>query len=310
MPIKSLHIRPFAPDDFDALTMLISRAVTADTGTPTVPNRQYVERVAASPDLTCLVAEIKGNLIGYCAGRLHLESGELTGEGCVHPKCRRQGIGKQLLQHLETTIQQQIAQNIVSLRTASDNIKIGSQALLTASGYTHLYTNTTMHRFLVLGDVPPALPSGLTLRPFVPDRDAHAVYSFHQQTFRAAQKHSDIPYDEWKTAFLEQPYFDPGLWLVLTAGETMVGISLSFPAMEGLGNVAVVAVDEGWRGRGLGRWLLLTSFTRLRALNFQRVCLIVDADNRPDALHLYESVGMQPLSRRHIYSKILTPLST
>jgi ribosomal-protein-alanine N-acetyltransferase len=49
-----------------------------------------------------------------------------------------------------------------------------------------------------------------------------------------------------------------------------------------------------YRGRGLGRWLLIWGIERLRSIGIDTIELSVDAENE-NAVGLYRSVGFEPV---------------
>jgi mycothiol synthase len=59
------------------------------------------------------------------------------------------------------------------------------------------------------------------------------------------------------------------------------------------GMVAAIGVRRPWRGRGLGRALLLHTFGEFRRRGVNRITLGVDSENPTGATKLYESVGMR-----------------
>ncbi len=65
------------------------------------------------------------------------------------------------------------------------------------------------------------------------------------------------------------------------------------PDRSGGGLVGALGVRRPWRGKGLGRALLLRTFGEFHRRGIQRVALGVDAQNPTGATKLYESVGMQ-----------------
>ena len=60
-----------------------------------------------------------------------------------------------------------------------------------------------------------------------------------------------------------------------------------------------------WRGKGLGRALLLSAFGEFYRRGERRVALAVDAGNETGATQLYESVGMRVAWQADIYEKRL-----
>jgi ribosomal protein S18 acetylase RimI-like enzyme len=72
----------------------------------------------------------------------------------------------------------------------------------------------------------------------------------------------------------------------------------------GGGWVGTVGTLGPWRGRGLGRALLLEAFGEFHRRGEPRVSLAVDAGNETGATHLYESVGMRVVWQADVYEKI------
>ena len=70
-----------------------------------------------------------------------------------------------------------------------------------------------------------------------------------------------------------------------------------------VGWVRILGVRQSFRGRGLGRALLLHAFAQFRSRGMQRVGLGVDGESPTGANALYESVGMRIVSRFAIYEK-------
>lgn len=52
-------------------------------------------------------------------------------------------------------------------------------------------------------------------------------------------------------------------------------------------------VSRPWRGRGLGRALLLESLRLFKSRGYAKAGLSVDSENSSGALRLYESVGFR-----------------
>jgi ribosomal protein S18 acetylase RimI-like enzyme len=158
-----------------------------------------------------------------------------------------------------------------------------------------------------LHDAPPepAWPEGIVVRTFRRGRDEAAVHAAMQEAF-LDHWHPDVTdLDEWKTLRFGRPDLDPGLWWVAWDGADVAGGLLAIPTPLG-GYIDELAVCRGWRGRGLGRALLLQSFAELRRRGLPVAYLGVDTLNPTGAMHLYGSVGMRPVRGEHlVYEKRL-----
>lgn len=54
-----------------------------------------------------------------------------------------------------------------------------------------------------------------------------------------------------------------------------------------------IHVRKKWRGRGVAKSLIASSFKVLKQLGMEEACLGVDAENPTGALRLYESMGFE-----------------
>jgi ribosomal protein S18 acetylase RimI-like enzyme len=149
----------------------------------------------------------------------------------------------------------------------------------------------------------PVWPEGIRMRTFEPG-DERAVYEAHQETFEDLWEDVRRPYEEWAHWFLSSHMHHPELWFLALDGEQLAGIELCMPdqTSKGLGWVAILGVRRPWRGRGLGRALLLHAFHEFRHRGFERVVLGVDAESPTGANKLYERAGMRVLHRYETYA--------
>jgi ribosomal protein S18 acetylase RimI-like enzyme len=97
--------------------------------------------------------------------------------------------------------------------------------------------------------------------------------------------------------FIERTHSESGFdlrlwWLALVDGKPAAAL-VARQLDENDGFVNLLGTLSDYRGRGLGRALLLTAFREFRARGYTRAMLGVDATNPTGAVRLYESVGMR-----------------
>ncbi len=137
-------------------------------------------------------------------------------------------------------------------------------------------------------------PADAVLRPFDPDRDVERWLTHNNQAFADHPEQGAWRADELRER-LAEPWFDPAGFLVLDDGTairascwTKVHDLATSPSR--VGEIYAVSVDPRWRGRGLGRAMVVAGTAALLAHGVDTALLFVDRDNVV-ARELYASLG-------------------
>ena len=156
----------------------------------------------------------------------------------------------------------------------------------------------------------PSWPAGIEVRPF--ERDAaRAVHGALAEAFADHYGPPFDPFDTWFHLMFVQPMLPvrDDLIIVAWSGDevagALIGAASAAESPDG-GYVAELGVRRAYRGRGLGRALLLEAFTRFRAAGRTEVVLHVDADSETGADGLYRKAGMR---EQRMYASWLPPVA-
>jgi mycothiol synthase len=199
-----------------------------------------------------------------------------------------------LLDWLRSTSQQLAP--AMPVHTFADSTNLMKQRLYEAAG------GTVVRRFYRMGitfdDAPPAavppLADRIEIRGVVAgnDADLQAMHAIVDAAFMDHFGHEPEPYDLWLTRTSAGSGADLSLWWLATVdGEPAAGLYASVLS-ESVGYVDTLGTLRAYRGNGLARALLLTSFGEFYRHGLRKVVLGVDATNPTGAVALYESVGM------------------
>ena len=121
-------------------------------------------------------------------------------------------------------------------------------------------------------------------------RDAHALAKLHGASFHRG----------WGDGEFEQMLRERNTLVHrLRQGRSIIGFAVSRMAADEA-EILSIAVDAGYRGRGLSRKLLLTHLGHLAGHGVRTVFLEVEENNRP-ARRLYERPGFSVAGRRERY---------
>jgi mycothiol synthase len=303
-------IRLFQWSDLPAVVEVINRAAEVDHDDWRKTEgelRHEFARPGYDAEASVMVALSEtGQIVGVCDSIPQSDYGEWAW-GAVLPAFRRRQIGRRLVQTADASLLERMppAAPVSVDRIVSDTVT-DAMRLFERLGYQPLRDHYDMRITLDQPILPAEFPDGITLRPFVPERDSRAVYDAHQEAFRDHWGHVDTPYETWLDEKLGNARFDPALWLVAVEGEKVAGLCLCRcwdDASPDLGHVDELAVRKAWRKRGLGLALLRHSFRLLQMRGFTCVRLGVDAESTSNAVDLYERAGMYRHKRYVIYRR-------
>jgi mycothiol synthase len=209
------------------------------------------------------------------------------------------GLGSALLDWLED---EGVTRGRSTLHTVALGRDTAGRRLVEGRGY-----EPVRHFYRMLVDLQkpppePEWPDGFTLAVFRPG-DEETLRDVLQDAFADHWGHEDHDLDWWHEHIFGVERWDPSLvYLVRDAGGHAVAAEIN-AHRYGMGWIGSVGTKAPWRGRGLGRALLLTAFGELYRRGERRIGLGVDAGNETGATHLYESVGMRVAWQADVYEK-------
>jgi mycothiol synthase len=243
-------------------------------------------------------------LIGYA----HLDApeyaqgGDATGELVVHPAYRRRGHGAALLSALLAGA----AGHGIRLWAHGD--LPAADKLARSAGFTRI--RALLQLRMSLARVPagdPVLPTGVTVRSFVPGTDEEAWLAVNRLAFAHHPEQGSWTMEDLGLREAE-PWFDPEGFFIAERDGRVVGFHWTkVHETEGeggvpIGEVYVVGVDPSQQGGGLGRALTLTGLAHLHDLGLADVMLYVDEDNTA-AVRMYTALGFGRWSTDVMYRR-------
>lgn len=304
----SLNLRATTHADVNAVAELIYTVCEADGDVTIATSADELEHLWHEDgfDLqndSLVVEAPDGKIVGYIELFNEQAFAHLDADWYVHPAFNGRGVGEALFANMEKRAHQMMelaAPDLrVFLRVSTDSKDATGQALFRSFGYTLVRHFWRMEINLDAAPTPPELPAGIELRPF--DQEAHArlIWQAHNEAFNEHWGSHDRTFEEWAFHKLNQPDFDPTLWLVAWDGDQIAGFSQNRFRM-GIGWVGSLGVLKPWRKNGLGLALLQRSFADFYARGTHTIGLGVDASNSTGATRLYERAGM------HVASEFVT----
>ncbi|MGZ8716604.1 MAG: GNAT family N-acetyltransferase [Gaiellaceae bacterium] len=294
-------MRPLSEEDFEAAHALLALDEEHAMGRPSRIEvsdlRAWLDNVDLAQDTWLL--EEDGRLIAF---GWHEGNGALGfAIGVVHPETRGRGIGGTLV---ETAVRRARGAGGTRLHYGTLAADAGAPALLGAHGFREVRRFYEMAIELAEPPTAPALPDGLVIETFRVE-DARPFYLALDESFRDHWEYHERAFEEWWEQRSGAPDFDPSLWFLIRDGEEVAAVVRNEPNRNGSGWVGALGVRRPWRGRGLGRALLLHTFAELYRRGMTRVSLGVDSENPTGASKLYESVGMAVEVEQVVFEKAL-----
>lgn len=318
-PLPGLNFRLFRGEaDFAAMVAVIEGCqendkvdpLSPEAGIPSVSELAASFSQAENIDLhrDVLLVELDQRVIGFQWLRWWTQADGTWiyyHRGRVLPQWRGRGIGTATLRWAERRIRE-----LARLHPTNGRAVFRANTTSHEKEYNELLLNegyTPIHSFIELGyddtrPLPDAdLPDGFTLRAAQPDH-YRQIWEANEEAFE----------DEWGRRpptehdyirFLGNPNFDPSLWQVAWAGETIAGVALCEINERGVGEITDLSVRKPYRNQGLARVLIVQAVRTLKARQPKHIRIFTDSSDPFGARKLYESVGFRVLTEYIRYQK-------
>ena len=304
-------LRHPAKADLPAAQAVLDAAETHDTGEP----RRHEHDMATEwkdpgshPKSDWWVVVAPDGLVVAVAWVWPDTAGEVTADHYVHPEHRGLGLGDVLLDIIQAR-----AAELPSRRPDGSACRLGvwcedrdavRRKALDARGFSAIRQLFEMAIDLSDELQPAPLPAGIEARAFRPGVDDRRVWEADLQAFSEHFLFKARSYDEWRLHHLEAGDSDPTLWWLAWDGEELAGYVIPVRGEQGA-EIGDLAVRRPWRGRGIGRALLLQAFATLRERGYAVARLYVDAQNVTNAVRVYEAAGMHVCRRFDVMQRRL-----
>lgn len=249
------------------------------------------------------------DIVGYAWAWDRVPHVDVQADVHVGPSLRSGPIGEALLGLVETRAREHVT---AAPRGTAVELYLFAKVesvlarLLESRGYQRVRTFLRMTIELTKGYPAPFTPPGIDIAPFRRGVDERALQDVIEDAFADHFRFAAEPHEEWVARRVGHPEFDAGLWLLARDGEKVVGGILPYPFGE-LGWVRELGVRSGWRGRGIGKALLLQTFRTFDERGWKMVSLGVDAANASGATKLYQDMGMFVEERHDLYRLEVRP---
>ncbi|MCH8565877.1 mycothiol synthase [Nesterenkonia sp. LB17] len=224
-------------------------------------------------------------------------------EMVVRPDCRQRGIGTALVEALTADVLSPAAGRVQ--RAWAHGEHDAAARLARRFGWTPVRELWRM-RLTDLDEAPsPELPETITVRSFRPGEDDQVWLTANAAAFADHPEQGRLTLEDLHARMAED-WFDPEGFLLAWEGEELVGFHWTKVQGAELGEVYVVGVVPGARGRGLGRSLTLAGIEHLHRAGLAAIMLYVDADNTA-AVELYKKLGFTKWDADTMYAPTVEP---
>jgi mycothiol synthase len=312
MPLpEGYSLRHPRPDEASSIQAVLDASETADTGElrrhdTDVANEWRSPR--CHPETDWWVAVAPGGGLA-AAGWVWPETvAAVTADHYVHPDHRGRGLGEVLLDAIEARaaeLPSHMAEGVPRKFVVwCEDHDRSRRASLERRGFTVIRQYFEMAIALEDARDAPVWPAGIVARGFRAGVDDEALFRADQEAFAEHHLYEPRPYDEWRLFHLDAPDVDLGSSWLAWDGDELAGFALQFAGERGA-TIGDVAVRKPWRGRGVGRALLLAAFRSLRERGHGVARLYVDAQNVTNAVRVYEAAGMHVARRFDVFEKPL-----
>ncbi|MCH8109140.1 MAG: GNAT family N-acetyltransferase [Chloroflexi bacterium] len=303
--VSDAKIRTFRWDDLERYTYLfneINGITTSEKAYDAEFMRQLLSQPSCEPEKNCFLVETQGVVVGFTLVTPEPLIDRAVASGGVLEAYRNQGIGHMLL----TAAMEHSRESDVSvMHVEASATGTAAHHVLESEGF---YEVKRFWQMRWEGDnLPPVgLPDGFWLRSFNLGEDEEILTDLQNTAFGQNWGFSPNTVEQI-SARVRLSRSNPEGIIFIVDGDRVSGYNWtlrSFNENNSTGWVAMTGVHPDYRGRGLGKSVVLAGMEYLKSKNVDGIELEVDSENDP-ARELYLKIGYKKIGQTVWFEKRL-----
>jgi mycothiol synthase len=302
-------IRNYHSRDFERVVQLVTEVQELGRSDCSISLSDLFESLRESD--SCLkenlfIAERSGEIVGYAEVKPELNIGRAVLSWLVHPRHRSGALTVGLV---DRAVYRTRALGIMTLHVNISQDSFTAKRFLTRRGFTFVRRFLELRLDLTEMVLPEISKSASPCRPSQPgeegrltqlqNRSFAGTWGFNPNTIEEITYRISLPHSSRDDIFLIFDSDKP-VGYCWTRTESWKNKAPG----EGTGRIYMLGVDPDYRGRGLGRQLLLVGLSYLKSKGLRGAVLTVDSKNKAARI-LYTSVGFKPWKSSLWYEKRL-----
>ncbi len=300
-------IRNYRSSDFDDYVKLnIEAAKLAPAGCDYSPQAtsDSLNRLNYSPEQDLFFAEVAGRVVGFMNLLPEIEAERVILDCMVYPEHRRKGLATKLLGHA-TRRARELKAKVARVHISQDNTI--ATRVLPRLGFSIARQFLELRLALSKTSIPETPCNTYSLRHLQPGEEEQLT-QLQNRYFSGAWEYNpnttkDIAY------YLSLSHHSPEYVILIYDKDKPIGycwteINSEATEIKKEGRIHMLGVDPDYRGRGIGKKVLLAGLSYLKNRGVQVVGLTVDSENKV-AGALYRSAGFKPWTTSLWYEKAI-----
>ena len=301
-------IRNYQPKDFDKYVLLNIEAEKLEpTGRCTSP--QVIAEHLGRPNYSCeqdlFIVEIDGDIVGCIDVTPELNIGQVVLDYWIRPEHRRRGLATRLLNYSMHRAKE-LEAKVAHVNVAEDNVV--TRRVLSRLDFNIVY------RFLELRlDIADVHWSGINQAAlecrYLQRGEEDKLTQIQNRAFAGIAGYNPNTVEEI-TYRINRSNCSPEDVLLAYKGDKVIGYCWTGVVCEGgatskrKGQIFMLGVDPDYRGKGVGRKVLLAGLAHLKSKGLQVAELGTERENKI-ARALYKSIGFKVWKRTYCYEKVI-----
>jgi len=301
-------IRNYHASDFDSLFQLKVEAARLTPGKGYVSPqviRESVERPNYSPEQELFLAEMSETVVGYMDVTAETRIGRAVLDCFIQPERRRQGLARRLLNHAERRAKEVGAVvahvNILENNTPAQKVlaRLSFRSIRRFHELRLALNEATIRQGFTSFPIRHLQPGEEDKLTHIQNRSFAGSWGYNPNTIEeiSYKINSSTRSPEDVVLAYDRDKVIGYCWTEITcAGEAAIG--------EIKGRISMMGVDPDYRGRGVGKRVLVAGLAYLKSKGLQVAELTVDSENGV-ACALYHSIGFEICATSLWYEKVL-----